>query len=66
MNWTSTNVPMWQVDCYNFRKVGTSFQLRDVTTDFHRSFVEYFAARYDLAVRMDGETAVFSKRLGQQ
>jgi hypothetical protein len=48
MNWTSTTVPMWQIDCDNFRKVGGGFQLKDVTTDGHRNFVKLFIMRISL------------------
>jgi hypothetical protein len=59
MNWTTTTVPLWQIDCDNYRKVGRHFELRDVTTAEHRQFVEVFAARYDLAVQLNGAVATF-------
>jgi hypothetical protein len=61
VNWTSTTVPMWQIDCENFRKVGSTFQLKDVTTEEHRTFVKLFCVRYDFSVTMAGTTAIFSK-----
>lgn len=61
MNWTSTTVPLWQIDLDNFRKVGGPFQLKDVTTDEHRAFIKVFCARYDVKVRMAGNTAIFNK-----
>jgi hypothetical protein len=59
LNWTTTTVPLWQIDCDNFRKVGRAFELRDVTGDEHGRFVEVFAARYDLAYERKGTTVVF-------
>jgi hypothetical protein len=60
MNWTSTTVPMWQIDCENYRKVGGPFQLRDVTTAEHEAFIKLFCARYDHEVKLTGTTATFS------
>lgn len=54
MNWTTTTVPLWQIDCDNYRKVGKPFELRDVTTSEHEAFAEVFAARYDLACNRKG------------
>jgi len=59
VNWTTTTVPLWQVDCENFRKTGQSFELRDVSTQDHRNFIEAFAARYDLHVKHGDGVAVF-------
>jgi hypothetical protein len=59
LNWTTTTVPLWQVDCENFRKTGQRFELRDVNSDEHRRFIEAFAARYDLKFEMADDTAVF-------
>jgi len=61
VNWTSTTVPMWQIDCENFRKVGGTFHLKDVSTEEHLMFVKLFCARYDYSVKMAGTTAIFSK-----
>lgn len=60
LNWTTTTVPLWQIDCDNFRKVGKPFELRDVTTPEHLRFAEIFAARYDLTFKMKGTTIEFS------
>jgi hypothetical protein len=62
MNWTSTKVPLWQIDCDNFRKVARPFQLKDVTTEGHRLFVELFSIRYDLSCSYEGTTATFEPR----
>jgi len=59
MNWTSTTVPLWQIDCEAFRKVGGAFQLRNLKTDEHRMFVKRFCALHGLGVTMDGTTATF-------
>jgi len=61
MNWTSTTVPMWQIDCENYRKVGGIFHLKDVTTEEHHMFIKLFCARYDYVAKMAGTTAIFSK-----
>jgi hypothetical protein len=50
MNWTSTKVPLWQIDCENFRRVGGRFELREVSADEHKSFIIDFAKRHDLKV----------------
>ena len=59
VNWTTTTVPLWQVDCENFRKTGQSFELRDVSTEEHSLFIEAFAARYDLQVKHGDGVAIF-------
>jgi hypothetical protein len=59
MNWTSTTVPLWQIDCDNFRRVGRPFELRDVTTMEHERFVEMFCARYDIECIKDGTIVRF-------
>jgi hypothetical protein len=62
MNWTSTKVPLWQIDCENFRKAGTTMELRDVTTEEHASFVKAFGERYGLRMEQDGTTVRFIGR----
>ena len=59
MNWTSTNVPLWQTDCENFRKVPSPFEVRDVTKPEHWEFVNEFAAQYGLTVTAHESTARF-------
>jgi hypothetical protein len=59
MNWTSTTVPLWQVDCESFRRTQNAFELRDVTTTEHRDFVKQFAARYHLTVTQGDGIARF-------
>lgn len=58
MNWTSTRVPMWQIDCENFRQVG-SFRLEHVGPE-HMPFVETFAAKHNLRFKVEGSTVRFS------
>jgi hypothetical protein len=59
-NRTTTTVPLWQVDCENFRRTGKPFELRDVATTIeHRMFIEEFSARYELTVRHGDGFAVF-------
>ena len=58
MNWTSTKTPMWQIDCENFRRVG-SFELRDVSSPEHLAFVEAFAAQHELSLKRSGEAVLF-------
>jgi hypothetical protein len=53
VNWTTTKVPLWQVDCENFRRTGRPFELRDVSAPEHLQFVNAFAARYELTVKED-------------
>ncbi len=59
MNWSTTKVPLWQIDCDNYRMVGRAFELRDVTTPEHLQFVEVFAARYGLKFSQSGSTIRF-------
>ena len=48
MNWTTTKVPLWRTDCENYRRTRRSFELRDLTTPEHWTFVKDFSARFDL------------------
>jgi hypothetical protein len=59
MNWTSTTVPLWQIDCDNFRRVLRSFELRDVTTPEPERFVKVFRERYGLKMSRTGSTVLF-------
>ena len=59
MNWTSTEVPMWQIDCENFLRVGRSFELRNVTTPEHLAFVTAFTAKHSVQFERDGSTVRF-------
>jgi hypothetical protein len=63
MNWTSTKVPMWQIDCENFRKVGTPFELRHVTSEDHKAFVAAFAKENTLITSEQGTTVHFESGL---
>jgi hypothetical protein len=65
LNWTTTTVPLWQVDCENFRRTGKPFELRDVSSAEHRDFVEQFAARYDMVFELTGSTARFQRKNNQ-
>ena len=49
---------MWQIDCENFRRVG-SFELRDVSSPEHLAFVEDFAAQHELSLKRSGEAVLF-------
>jgi hypothetical protein len=60
MNWTSTQVPLWQIDCDAFRQVGRAFELRDVTSVEHYEFETAFCARYDWVSKRSGTTVLFS------
>ena len=60
MNRTSTLVPMWQIDCDEFRKVGRAFELKDVTTPEHINFCDVFAARFGWPYKRKGSTVTFS------
>jgi hypothetical protein len=61
MNWTSTTVPLWQIDCENFRKVGKPFEPRDVTTEEHKRFVAAFGSKFRLKVAQKETTVVFDR-----
>jgi hypothetical protein len=49
---------MWQIDCENFRRVG-SFELRDVSKAEHLAFAEAFAAQHRLSMKHNGEAVLF-------
>jgi hypothetical protein len=59
INWTSTEVPMWEMDCVQFWRTGLPFELRNVTTDEHAAFVERFAAAHQLTVQREGSNVQF-------
>lgn len=65
LNWTSTKVPLWQVDCEAFRRVGRPFELRDVTTQEHETFVNTFSARFNLNVKRKGTTVTFTPEISK-
>src|SRR5688500_14121856 len=44
-NWTSTTVPMWQIDCENYRRTLLPFELWEVK-DEHMEFVKAFCKTY--------------------
>jgi hypothetical protein len=60
LNWTSTHVPMWQIDCETYRKTERPFELRDVG-DEHMGFVATFAKQFNLKFTKKGSTVVFEK-----
>jgi hypothetical protein len=60
VNWTSTQVPLWQIDCDEFRKVGRPFELRDVTTPEHENFCAVFSIRVGWKFKKEGTTVLFS------
>ncbi len=59
INWTSTEVPMWETDCVQFWRTGLPFELRNVTTDEHDAFVQRFAEAHQLTVERYGNTVCF-------
>ena len=60
MNFTTTKVPLWQIECDNFRRVGSEYELRDMATAEHDQFVQALAARYDLDFTRLGSTVTFA------
>ena len=60
MNWTSTKVPMWQLDCQNFWRAGSAFEVRDLTEEEDRKFIEIFASSHNLTFTRNGNTVQFS------
>jgi hypothetical protein len=59
VNWTTTQVPLWQIDCEAFRKAEREFELRDVSTEEHRQFVLAFCGRYNWKPKQSGTTVLF-------
>ena len=59
VNWVSTQIPMWQIDCETYRKAGRPFELRDVSSEDHLKFVEFFCSRYALTCEKNGTTVRF-------
>lgn len=59
MNWTSTTVPMWQIDCENYRRVWLDFELRDVSTPEQEAFVKAFAEKHGIKTERHGSTVRF-------
>ena len=45
VNYTSTTVPMWQIDCEELARRGRLFELRDVSDEEHFQFVQGWARR---------------------
>jgi hypothetical protein len=58
MNRTSTQVPLWRIDCEQFRKLG-SFELLHVNTEAHETFIKAFIAENDLNHAREGSTITF-------
>lgn len=52
-------MPLWQIDCDDFRRVGKPFELRNVTTSEHLDFVGAFSARFGLLVEIGQNVARF-------
>jgi hypothetical protein len=61
MNWTSTKVPLWQLDCQNYWRAGTAFEVRDVTKDQDVNFIETFATSHGLSYTRKGSTVYFER-----
>lgn len=57
MNWTTTKVPLWQIDAENFRQVGRPFEIRDVGPE-HEEFVAHFFARHHITLTMEREGTI--------
>src|SRR5687768_7560762 len=62
LNWTSTKVPLWQIDCDEYRKLRKPFELRDVTTEEHKVFAVAYSSRFDLEYKFTESAVVFSPR----
>lgn len=62
VNWTSTKVPMWEMDCLQFWRAGQPFELRDVLTEEHLLFVSHFANAHELEVEREGDSILFLPR----
>jgi hypothetical protein len=50
---------MWQIDCANFLSVEQPFEVRDVTTEEQRRFVQAFARDHKLTTTEQGTTILF-------
>lgn len=59
MNRTTTRVQLWRIDCEAFRQIGSSFELRDVTTEAHEEFVRLFVSDNSLNFAREGSTVTF-------
>ena len=55
-------MPLWQIDCDEYRKVGRDFELRDIGTPDHESFCAVFSARHNWHFKLDGNKAIFSQK----
>jgi hypothetical protein len=51
---TTTQAMMWQIDCEKFLQSGCAWELRDVTTEEHGTFVMNFAYRNHLTFTRKG------------
>ena len=58
MNWTSTKIPLWQIECDHLRKTLSPFELRDVGPE-HNGFIEAFTTLYNLECVREGSTITF-------
>jgi hypothetical protein len=56
---TSTERPLWQIECFELKNRGRQFSLRDVVEADHRAFVSAFAMKFGLSVKFSGATAIF-------
>jgi len=52
---------MWQTDCDNFRRAGSPFELRDITTEEHRRFAQLFAQDHGLRMTERGTSVLFER-----
>jgi hypothetical protein len=58
VNWTSPHLPLWQVDCEDFRKSESPFEIRDVGPEIER-FVKVYAQRFNLEIQRKHSTVRF-------
>ena len=58
MSWTSTRIPLWQIECENLRKSLKPFELRDVGPE-HNPFIEAFTTLYRMNCIREGSVVTF-------
>lgn len=57
-NWTSTKVPMWEVDLIEFWRTGRPFEVREVSTPDQEEVILRFARSRGLKIERAGTTIV--------
>jgi hypothetical protein len=53
---------LWQIDCNELRETKRPFELHDVCTPEHESFVEVFASRYGWRATRQENKILFTPR----